>query len=132
MLRDAWYKFRVWNNLNTPYSAMAMTMELEGYSDLEIAIEEHHWRKSDMSDMKSLLLEAPDTQLDAQMKPLIEKWDEVPKAIQILEVLDQCIYGSLASGFTVSVLQTLYHQALQREKLKSEDVEAQASWRKAY
>jgi hypothetical protein len=79
--------------------------------------------------MKKLLLKAPDTQLDASMFPLIEKWDEPAKAIQILEVLDQCVYASLASGFTIRLLQMLYDAALVNEKITHEDVVPLATWR---
>ena len=51
-----------------------------------------------MKALKEALLKAPDSQLDACMFPLIEKWDDNPTALQILEVLDECIYSALASG----------------------------------
>jgi hypothetical protein len=82
------------------------------------------------SELKQLLLAAPDTQLDAQMLPLIEKWDEPnPTSLQILEVLDQCIFASLASGFVVSLLQTLYDAALKNEGRTHEQNEPLATWR---
>jgi hypothetical protein len=83
-----------------------------------------------MSELKTMLLSAPDTQLDAQMFPLIEKWDEpMPTSLQILEVLDQCIFASLASGFTVTLLQTLYDMQLEKEGITHEDNEPKATWR---
>jgi hypothetical protein len=83
-----------------------------------------------MSDLKKILLSAPDTQLDKQMFPLIEKWDE-PNAtsLQILEVLDQCIFASLASGFVVNLLQTLYDVALKNEGKTHEQNAPLATWR---
>lgn len=80
--------------------------------------------------IKSLFLTAPDTQLDASMFPLIEKWNE-PEAtsLQILEVLDHCIHGGLASGFTVTALQGLYDRALKLEGKKHEDNIPFATWR---
>ena len=83
-----------------------------------------------MSDLKSMLLMAPDTQLDAQMFPLIEKWDEPqPTSLQILEVLDHCIFASLASGFVVSLLQELYNARLKTEGKTHEDNVPLATWR---
>jgi hypothetical protein len=82
-----------------------------------------------MSSMKEMLLQAPDGQLDACMHPLISKWDENPTSLQILEVLDHCIYGALASGFVVTVLQSLYDSALQKEGKTHAQNEALATWR---
>ena len=70
---------------------------------------------SDLKDLKSLLLSAPPTQLDANMHPLIEEWDEIPTSLQILEVLDHCIHSALASSFVIRFLQTTYDLALKRE-----------------
>ena len=79
--------------------------------------------------MKELLLQAPDGCLDACIFPLIEKWDEPATSLQILEVLDHYIYGALANGFTVQVLQLLYNQALKREDKTYEDNIPFATWR---
>lgn len=75
------------------------------------------------------LLEAPDSQLDARMKPLIEKWSDPPTPLQILEVLDHCIHGSLASGFVVSLLQMQYGRACEDAKTTHEEVVKGAKWR---
>ncbi len=80
--------------------------------------------------IKEILLEAPDEQLDSCLFHIIREWDDEPKAIQILEVLDRVIYASLGSGFTVIVLQTLYRGALKKEGKTSKEVEALAVWRK--
>lgn len=68
------------------------------------------------------LLEAPDTQLDASMKPLIEKWSDPPRALEVLEVLDHCIYGSLARGFAVRVLTMMYDLACENEGMNHTEV----------
>jgi hypothetical protein len=80
------------------------------------------------------LLAAPDTQLDACMKPLIEKWDDEPTALQILEVLDQCIYAALASGFVITLFQTLFDKALAFEGKTHAEAYAYADlhWRKEH
>lgn len=79
--------------------------------------------------LRILLLEAPDTQLDASMKPLIEKWDKPAKARQILEVLDRCIFSALASGLIVTSLQLLYDEACKAEGITHEEVIEDAPWR---
>ncbi len=80
--------------------------------------------------MKNVLLGAPDSQLDAAMKPLITKWDEPsPTSIQVLEVLDHCIHGSLASGFVITVLQNLYQSCLTAEGKTHEQNLSAATWR---
>ena len=79
--------------------------------------------------IKELLLEAPDGQLDSCLFPIIKEWDDEPKAIQILEVLDKVIYASLGSGFVVTLLQILYGEALRKEGKTSKEVEALAVWR---
>jgi hypothetical protein len=82
-----------------------------------------------MTELKNILLTAPDGHLDKSVFPLIEKWDEPPKSIQVLEVLDNCIHGSLASGFVVGVLQKLYEEALENDKTTHEKNVPLATWR---
>lgn len=79
--------------------------------------------------LKELLLIAPDNALDESMKPLIKKWDGEPKSIQILEVLDKCIYSSLASGFTISVLESMLDNAMMNENITLDDLTPLAVWR---
>ena len=79
--------------------------------------------------MKRLLLQFSDRQLDASMFPLIQVWNDPPKAIQILEVVDKCIYCSLASSFILVVLQQMYDHALEDEGLTHEQLVPLATWR---
>ncbi len=83
-----------------------------------------------MSEVIDMLMDAPDGQLDAAMKPLIQKWSDPPTAYDVLEVLDHCIHGSLASGLAIQVLQMLYEGACERDGLLHEDVVKHAIWRK--
>ena len=82
-----------------------------------------------MNDFVKILLEAPDSQIDSTIKPLIEKWDEQPTPIQILEVLDHCIHASLASGMVVQVLQIIYADACKKNNTSHEEVVKFATWR---
>lgn len=81
------------------------------------------------SEIRKYLLEAPDSQLDSRMKPYIEKWGNVPKAAQVLEVLDYIVNGSLASGFVVKLMEILLSVAIDQEGTTYEAVVAQATWR---
>jgi len=85
-----------------------------------------------MSELAKMLLEAPDSQLDAAMKPYIEKWSDPPKAIQILEVLDHCIHGSLANDLVIKALQLFYDQACKVEGVTHAALVPQAVWRNRY
>ena len=78
---------------------------------------------------KKILLTAPDTQLDASMKPLIEKWSDPPTPIQVLEVLDHCIHGALASGIVITVLQLMYKDICTQANTPHEEVVKNAAWR---
>lgn len=84
---------------------------------------------SELAGLKQLMLEAPDGQLDKSMLPLIENWDDEPKAIQILEVLDKCIHYGLASGFVVSSLQIMLEFAMKDQDVTLEQLEPLAVWR---
>jgi hypothetical protein len=81
--------------------------------------------------LAALLLKASDRELDATMKSHIEKWSEPPTALQVLEVLDHCICGALASGFVVSVLQAVYAGRCKAEGMTHADLEKLATWRAA-
>lgn len=78
---------------------------------------------------KKILLTAPDTQLDASMKSLIEEWSDPPTPIQVLEVLDHCIHGALASGMVVTMLQMMYKETCEKANTSHEEVVKSASWR---
>lgn len=80
-------------------------------------------------DLKELLLTAPDSQLDAAMKTLVKAWDNEPTPIQLLEVLDHCIHGSMSSGMIVTLLQLTYKQACENALTTHEEVVKNATWR---
>jgi hypothetical protein len=82
-----------------------------------------------MKEIIDYLLAAPETQLDSRMKPMVEKWSDPPTALQVLEVVDHCINGSLASGFVVAMLQALYDIRCKEEKTSHDEVVKLATWR---
>jgi hypothetical protein len=86
---------------------------------------------SPLKQIKDALLKAPDTQLDAGMFPLIERWDDEPTTLQVLEVLDNCVYAGLASGFVIVLLENLLDMALTRENTTKEEVVKLATWRES-
>ncbi len=85
-----------------------------------------------MDEFATALLNMSDDQIDASMKPYIEKWSDPPTALQVLEVLDWCIHGALASGFVVAALQTLYDIRCKEEGVSHEDVAKLATWRQTH
>lgn len=87
-----------------------------------------YWRRA-VQELREHLLKAPDSQLDAAVKPMIEKWDDEPTPIQILEVLDLVIHDALGSDFMVSVLQAIYDVQCKKFNTTHEDVVKQATWR---
>jgi len=80
-------------------------------------------------DIKELLLEAPEGQLDASMKDLIKNWAIPIPSIQILEVIDKSVNASLASSFVIFALESIYNDALSRENISHEEVVKLATWR---
>ena len=82
-----------------------------------------------MNELKEMLLQAPDSELDSCMFPLIKKWDDTPTAIQVMEVLDHCVHGGLASGFVIKLLETMVDNALKEENLTREQLIEKAIWR---
>ena len=80
--------------------------------------------KYDVTNLIELLLVTTEEQLDPSMLPLIEKWDRpTPKAVEVLEVLDKCIFSSLCTDFVVGVLQTIYDNALKNEKTSRSEMQ---------
>ena len=83
----------------------------------------------DYQELKRLLLVASDTQLDASMKLLIQQWTDPPEPLEILQVLDKCIFGSLSSDFIVLILQVIYDGRLRDKGVVHDDVIKGAYWR---
>ena len=79
--------------------------------------------------MKQLYLQAPDDQIAKEIIPLIEKWDDEPKAIQVLETLDAIVYNGAGSSFAVSSLDLYVKQLLIKEGITYEELLKQAHWR---
>lgn len=83
-----------------------------------------------MSQMKGLLLQAPDGQIDESLIPLIEKWsDDEPKAIEVLETLDHAVRYSSGSSFVVMVLEEVLKRTIANECTTYEEVVKNATWR---
>jgi hypothetical protein len=82
------------------------------------------------ADLKELFLNAPESQLDPSLKPLIEKWtDPCATSLEVLKVLDQVIFCGAGSGFVVMALQTMYDGLCLAEGVSHEQNEAKATWR---
>ncbi len=83
-----------------------------------------------MSTLKQQWLKVPDNHMDHQLLPIIERWDDQPTALQILELLDACIYNGAASRFVVGALEGFLTAAMNNEGVTHEQLVAQATWRK--
>lgn len=82
-----------------------------------------------MNDYKQMLLAAPDAQIDASAKALLVKWDEPPKALQILELLDHCVFCASASAYAINVLDIILDITCSAEGTTREKVVQLATWR---
>lgn len=75
-----------------------------------------------MNQFKSLLAmfgDAPDTQLDKSQSVKFKKmaeYDTNPTPDEIKEILDECAYASLASGFAMVAMNTLWEQLKKLDK----------------
>lgn len=84
-----------------------------------------------MDGLVKLLLEAPDTQMDSNLKKSIEQWTTPePKSIEVLKTLDECVYSSQGSGFVVMALETVFKSCCLNENVSEEEIISQATWRK--
>ncbi len=82
-----------------------------------------------MNELKQLLLDAPEDQIDAGARQSIATWSEPPKALEIFRTLDECVYGAMTSGFVVQVLETMLVVQSKEENLTRAQLEELAIWR---
>lgn len=82
-----------------------------------------------LRDMRGMIQMAPDGQIAHSLRPKMEKLDDVPKAIQILELLDDCVYYALASEFGMMVLNKMLEAAINLENTTYAEVVSKATWR---
>ena len=82
-----------------------------------------------MNELKQLLLDAPEDQIDAGARQSIATWSEPPKALEIFRTLAECVYGALTSGFVVQVLETMLVVQSKEENLTRAQLEELAIWR---
>lgn len=82
-----------------------------------------------MDTIKSLLLEAPDGHMSASVKTLIEKWDDEPKSLNVLELLDAIVLTGGGSAFLMGILQELLTRTLNKEGVSLEETITLATWR---
>ena len=79
--------------------------------------------------IKGLFLEAPESQIDLSVKPLIEAWDDPPTTLQMLRVLDEMARYAAGSEFSIMALDLMLQDALKDEGQTYEQLVAQATWR---
>lgn len=78
-----------------------------------------------------MILKMSDDQIDSSAKKMLRDLPEEPSALQLLQVVDMCIYGALASKFVLKVLQFAYDDQLKVENKTHEEIVKDAAWRKA-
>ena len=66
--------------------------------------------------------EAPDSQLDALCVDVVKSWELNPSALDILRLLDDIVYYSLGSEFSVMLFKTLLDEAIKEEGTTYEEV----------
>lgn len=85
--------------------------------------------KKDDVTLKNMLLHQSEASFDSVLKPIVSKWDDEPTPLQILEILDKCIHGGLASGTVISILQKFYDVECHKNNTTHEEVVKNATWR---
>lgn len=80
--------------------------------------------------IKSIWKKAPDSSLSNELQSIIDRWNDDPSAIQVLELLDWAIHSGGANQFTVRVLETMLYARIKEEHTTYADVIARATWRK--
>lgn len=96
-------------------------------TEAEIAAE----KKAILKEMLDLLRTIPPGLCAPELQAKILTWDDPPTALQVLEVTDRAINGSLASHHVVMLLQALYEDLLLAEGVRHEDLVLKAHWRNA-
>ena len=79
--------------------------------------------------IKALLLEAPDNQIDPAVLNVIRTWSEPQTALNVLEALDTAVYCGGASEFAMQALNALLAIAIKTENTTFESVVQRATWR---
>lgn len=82
-----------------------------------------------LNELKTILLEIPDRELDVSAKKTINSWEEFPTALRLLELLDNIVRYSLSCDLVVQFLDMRLKIALQEENMTMEELENQAVWR---
>lgn len=82
-----------------------------------------------INSMIDALLKMSDRAFDDSMKVLVRKWDSPPTSVQLLEVIDKCVYSSLTSSAVLYALQVLYDDTVKREGTTHDEVVKKATWR---
>ena len=82
-----------------------------------------------MKNLKDILLSYFTESFNQSLREKIELWENPPKAIQILEILDECIYGALATGSIIIILEASLKNAMNKENTNLEELLKSATWR---
>lgn len=75
------------------------------------------------------LMKLSDEQIDKAMVEKIRAWPDPVPATSVLEVLDACVDGSLASGFVITVLDVILQDRMMIEGTTIDELVKLATWR---
>lgn len=82
-----------------------------------------------LKEFKLLFLSAPNDQIDDTLKERIREWSDIPKAIEVLQVLDYASMYSLGTDFAISVMDVAFKLAMEHEQVDIQTLLTQAWWR---
>ena len=78
---------------------------------------------TDFKDIMSQLINAPDSQIDENIKVMVKKLllANTIKSDDVLAILDACAYTAGASDFVMTLLDIIWHTMLEEEGLTVEE-----------
>ena len=77
----------------------------------------------------AFLKAAPHGEIDTFAVDKMKTWGELPSSLEVLEILDMCIYGALASPIAITAIKQLYSYLLESENKTHDDNVPYAHWR---
>lgn len=84
---------------------------------------------TDVASVVAFLKAAPHGEIDTIAVDKIKTWCDDVSSLQVLEVLDMCIYGALASPIALTAIDHLYDYLLEIENKTHDDNLPYAHWR---
>jgi len=80
-------------------------------------------------DLNSLILMAPETQIDPSILEDVKEWHNEPTALDILFCLDKMVYYSLGSEFSMHLFEMLLQEAMNEENITLDTLKDKRDWK---